>query len=131
MSKPISRTALGKWDKDLRDCYNFEYTNDKAVKASCKLCNRHFNYLYSRFGGQSRALTDALNFAENGTTYLLKPNLYKHLKTETHKAAYEKEHGKPYSAPNQGTLSQSFSSVNDEAIKNCMKLMRTAYQIGV
>ena len=74
-SKTISRSALQHWLQELLENYEFEYDdpNEKAIKATCIVCNKHYKKFQAQFKG--KVVQDVVNYGENGTTYLLKPNL--------------------------------------------------------
>ena len=84
-SKTISRTALQRWPPELLENYEFEYDdpNEKAIKATCIVCNKHYKKFQAQFKG--KVVQDVVNYDENGTTYLLKPNLERHLSSEGHR----------------------------------------------
>ena len=80
-SKMISRSALQRWPPELLENYEFEYDdpNEKAIKATCIVCNKHSKKFQAQFKG--KVVQDVVNYSENGITYLLKPNLERHLNT--------------------------------------------------
>ena len=121
-SKSISCSALQRWPPELLENYEFEYDdpNEKAIKAMCIVCNKHYKKFQAQFKGQ--VVQDIVNYGKNGTTYLLKPNLERHLSREGHRKCKEFETGESTSK-NQKTITQAFGGAFELAKKTLCNIM--------
>ena len=124
-SKTISRSALQRWPPELLENYEFEYDdpNEKAIKATCIVCNKHYKKFQAQFKG--KVVQDVVNYGENGTTYLLKPNLERHLSSEGHRKCKEFETGESTSKKKK-TITQAFGGAFELAKKNIKFIYFTA-----
>ena len=66
--------------------------NTSVIHAKCKLCSKHVNVIEETNGSLGRAFDGVTGFIKIGTKVLLKPILQKHLGSEVHGHAYEKEY---------------------------------------
>ena len=107
---------------ELLENYEFEYDdpNEKAIKATCIVCNKHYKKFQAQFKGT--VVQDVVNYGENGTTYLLKPNLERHLSSEGHRKCKEFETGESTSKK-QKTITQAFGGAFELAKKTLCNIL--------
>ena len=70
-----------------------------------------------------------MNYGKHGTTYLLKPNLLRHISSEAHKKCLEIETGVP-ACKKQKTISDAFCDARDRAKKALIPLLHASVYMG-
>lgn len=93
------------WEADLRESFTFEYDGEKAIKAFCIACQNNYTKIVGKYRG--KVADDAVKYGKEGTTYMLKPNLVRHTKSEAHRICLELQTGAPVEKK-QKTLNQAF-----------------------
>ena len=69
-------------------------------KLICNVCKDFADTLKLKSRYKSKVIEDVVKYGKHGTTYILKPNLKRHMQSEGHKVCLEMKTGMPRSKKN-------------------------------
>ena len=108
----------------------FEYDPDsgtRAVKATCKFCQKYYPKISSQYRG--KLVKDVETYGKTGTTYLLKPNLKRHMDSQGHLKCVELETGQP-TCKKQRSISSAFGGAKAMAKLSLKPLFHASLYLG-
>ena len=105
----------------------FKTTTNKVKDVTCKVCRRHCHRIETLYRG--KIVQDVNRYGQNGTSYIFKPNLERHMSSAGHIKCLEIETGEPV-CKKQKTLSSAFGSARERSLKALQSAMRCSLFIG-
>ena len=122
--KTVSKnTVLNTWSEEIKDNFEFVFntTTNKVKHVTCKVCRKHCHRIEILYRG--KIVQDVKTYGQNGTSYIFKPNLERHMSSAGHIKCLEIETGEPV-CKKQKTLSSAFGSARERSLKALQSAMR-------
>ncbi|XP_077975585.1 zinc finger protein 862-like [Styela clava] len=126
-SRSVSVAAWKFWPNRLKDSFTFGFNEDntKVVHAACIVCKKHCDRIQRGYGG--KVVNDVTTYGENGTIWILRYNLERHLNSEGHLKCVEIENGK---LPTQTSIARLWGCQKQRAENAIKPLVRTALYVS-
>ena len=87
-------TVLNTWSEEIKDNFELVFnTTNKVKDVTCKVCRRHCHRIETLYRG--KIVQDIKTYGQNGTSYIFKPNLERHMSSVGHIKCLEIETGEP------------------------------------
>ena len=127
--KTVSRKAWLEWPDEIKKEYKFTFdeTDPEVIHAKCTTCERFIDRIRSCYVG--KLVNDVVTYGQSGTSWILKGNLERHLKSLGHIKCREMVTGMS-ETENQRSILDTFGSSKDRALKGIIPLLRIALHIA-
>ena len=105
--KTVSLAAFKNWESELQENFEMEEEDGRVVKLICNVCKDFADTLKLKSRYKGKVIEDVVKYGKHGTTYILKPNLKRHMQSEGHKVCLEMKTGMPRSKK-QKTITDAY-----------------------
>ena len=124
--KTVSLAAFKNWELELQENFEMEEEDGRVVKLICNVCKDFADTLKLKSRYKGKVIEDVVKYGKHGTTYILKPNLKRHMQSEGHKVCLEMKTGMPRSKK-QKTITDAYGGALNLAEESLKPLSMALY----